>query len=95
MDFYLYTSIIRIRTKFNIFHHIKILTIISNIGFMIVHNSTYNTKNTFFLKLNQGLYGIYVYINANLNLTNYSLLEYLGAFYLRTCKRDDNGGHQQ
>ena len=31
MDFYLYTSIIRIGTKFNIFHDIKILTIISNI----------------------------------------------------------------
>ena len=37
MDFYFYTSIIRIGTKFNIFPHIKILTIISNIGFMIVH----------------------------------------------------------
>ena len=46
MDFYLYTSIIGIGTKFNIFHHIKILTIISNIGFMIVHTGPCNTKNT-------------------------------------------------
>ena len=46
MDFYLYTSIIRIGTKLNSFHHIKIPTIISNIGFMIVHTGPCNTKNT-------------------------------------------------
>ena len=46
MDFYLYTSIIRIGTKLNIVHHIKIPTIISNIGFMIVHTGPCNTKNT-------------------------------------------------
>ena len=45
MEFYLYTSIIRIGTKFNIFHHTKILTIISNIGVMIVHTGPYNTNN--------------------------------------------------
>ena len=32
MDFYLYTSIIRIGFFNKYFHHIKILTIISNIG---------------------------------------------------------------
>ena len=46
MDFFLHTSIIRIGTKLNIFHHIKIPTIISNIGFMIVHTGPCNTKNT-------------------------------------------------
>ena len=46
MDFYLYTSIIRIGAKLNIFHHIKIPTIISNFGFMIVHTGPCNTKNT-------------------------------------------------
>ena len=53
MDVYLYTSITRIGTKFDIVHHIKILTIISNIGFMFVHTGPCNTKN---LK-KQGLYG--------------------------------------
>ena len=46
MDFFLYTSIIRMGTKFNIFHHIKILTIFHNIGFMIVHTGPCNTKIT-------------------------------------------------
>ena len=47
MDFYLYTCIIRIGTQLiYIFHHIKIPTIISNIGFMIVHTGPCNTKNT-------------------------------------------------
>ena len=46
IDFYLYTSIVRIGTQFNIFHHIKILIIISKIGFMIVHTGPCNTKNT-------------------------------------------------
>ena len=46
MDFYLYTSIIRIGTKLNIFHHIKIPTNISNIGFMIIHTGPCNTNNT-------------------------------------------------
>ena len=66
MDIYLYTSIIRIGTKFNIFHHIKMLIRISNIGFMIVHTGPCNTKNNINLKIiNTKVYIVHIYINVN------------------------------
>ena len=54
MDFYLYTSIIRIGTQFNI-----IRTIISNIGFMINHTGPYIHLNL--KKYNQCLYDTDIY----------------------------------
>ena len=65
MDFYLYTFIIRIGTKLYIFHHIKIPTIISNIGFMIVH--TVPATQRIHLNFFPDLYGTYIYIYINVN----------------------------
>ena len=44
--YYYYIIIIKIGTKFNMVHHIKIPTISSNIGFIIVHTGPCNTNNT-------------------------------------------------
>ena len=102
MDFYLYTFIIRIGTKLYIFHHIKIPTIISNIGFMIVHTGPCNTKNTYLKKFKMYMVHIYKYKCQFLRyyampILFQQIVAYwnISAFYLRTCRRHDNGGHLQ